>query len=711
MKSAQAVNSLDEQAFALGELITRLGRSPIDLGPADMLDPNKLRARLSEAVPRSRVMVTGESERRLVMIETETAGVWQIADMAGVPLGENEWPTWFGDEVEFRDPTNWVSDGVVPESVVARMQRPRVLLAALYHPEYFPLPRFPLGISDCARAARAQLCERVDLLDMQLGATLDDITAAAAGGAYDLVGISATFGQHDLEIAALDQIFALDTPPLVVAGGSLTVRNERALLERYPDLLIARGAGEDTVQDLVLHLRGDLSLEQVSGIGFAGASFGEGTMAISIRKTGKVPNRRRTDFLPELDLLEKTFAHQGVAQLESSRGCTNFCSFCPRGHKGTWSGDITESFDWMVDAIGRVFDLHPEIRRTIYLVDEEFIGKGLGTAERALNVASSLHQAGLTWETSCRVDQVVHQSEDIDWHRDRVHMWRKLREQGLKRCLFGIESGVTSILERFNKETTGEQNALAIRTLSALGVPTRFTYITFDHLMTYDELRATAAFQERSDLILRPLEHLSADEIVQGVRDEAFVAEHSAGVPFYRSISYMLVSMECLIGAAYTRRAQAEGLTGDTRPSMGRVDARFADWRIGTMSHHAQLWVDRNFALDYTMKSIEKVTSGAAYDAVRELRRVLKSSAFELLKEMIYAGERYGDTPDAQLTADLLSHMNRIRDKELIPALRDGLEEVVKPLSDKHARTLLDQHERWLSSEGWALINAQDNCD
>ena len=70
--------------------------------------------------------------------------------------------------------------------------------------------------------------------------------------------------------------------------------------------------------------------------------------------------------------------------------------------------------------------------------------------------------------------------------------------------LFGVESGVDSILERFNKETTGDQNALAIRTLSALGVPTRFTYITFDHLMTLEELKATYAFQGRTDLLLRP---------------------------------------------------------------------------------------------------------------------------------------------------------------------------------------------------------------
>jgi hypothetical protein len=83
--------------------------------------------------------------------------------------------------------------------------------------------------------------------------------------------------------------------------------------------------------------------------------------------------------------------------------------------------------------------------------------------------------------------------------------------------------------------------------------------------MTLDELQQTHAFQARRDLILRPLPHLSPAEIVRGVRDEAFVAEHATGEPFYRGISYMLVSMECLIGAAYTRLAAAAGLTGGVR--------------------------------------------------------------------------------------------------------------------------------------------------
>lgn len=93
--------------------------------------------------------------------------------------------------------------------------------------------------------------------------------------------------------------------------------------------------------------------------------------------------------------------------MESSRGCTNYCSFCPRGHKGHWSGTHPEALPWIVKAIRDVFDRYPEVSRTLYLVDEEFVGCGLDAVPRALAVADVLHRAGFAWETSCRIDQVV----------------------------------------------------------------------------------------------------------------------------------------------------------------------------------------------------------------------------------------------------------------------------------------------------------------
>jgi hypothetical protein len=56
----------------------------------------------------------------------------------------------------------------VGPAALHRLTRPRVLLTALYHPEVFPLPRFPLTISDLARAARSTLTGHVEMMDMGL---------------------------------------------------------------------------------------------------------------------------------------------------------------------------------------------------------------------------------------------------------------------------------------------------------------------------------------------------------------------------------------------------------------------------------------------------------------------------------------------------------------------------------------------------------------
>lgn len=89
-------------------------------------------------------------------------------------------------------------------------------------------------------------------------------------------GISATFGQHDLMIQLLDAAYGLPRLPLIVAGGSLTARNEGLLLERYPRLLVARGGGEATMGGLLAHWHGDVDLDLVPGLGFVGAARGGG---------------------------------------------------------------------------------------------------------------------------------------------------------------------------------------------------------------------------------------------------------------------------------------------------------------------------------------------------------------------------------------------------------------------------------------------------
>lgn len=674
-------------------------------------EPHRLREALSAVLPASAV-VAGTLERRLLFAEHPDHRVWLVADLSGHPHYTRWWPSWARTEIDLTDDTGWLSEARISATGLHRLTRPNILLAALYHPENFPLPRFPLGISDVARAARSTLSGQVSLLDMQLGANLDDILTTICRNNVDIVGISATFGQHNLLSVLLDTLADLAGRPLVIAGGSLTARNERLLLERYPWLLVARGAGEPTMADVVAFWHGDLRREDVRGLGYVGAASGEGTHMIRrYRKTATVANRSQTDIFPELDLLGRTFEHRGVAQLESSRGCTHFCSFCPRGHKGRWAGAEPASLRWIVEAMGEIFDRHPDVSRTIYLVDEEFIGRGPNAEDRAIAVADILHRAGFSWETSCRVDQVVRPDADLAWHHDRARLWQALCARGLRRCLFGVESGVTSVLHRFNKEATSEQNVLTIRTLSALGVPTRYTYITFDQLMSAAELRATYDFLERSDLLLRPLPELSPEEIVDGVRDERFVAENAVGEPFHSAVSYQLVSMECLVGAAYTRMVQAAGLAGQPRPSMGRLDAEFADWRIGRFSHHAQLWIDRQFAIDYTLKSLEKVLDGQLRWAVRDARKTLKEAAHGLLWDLVMLLDAHElDQPDiASLDGKLIESMDT-RLARLRTRMAIVVAELASSLSPADSSLLSKEHRRWHAGSGWELINAADPC-
>lgn len=698
-------------------LDTAIGTTPFSLAHLHEIsfhEPAGLHDFLTQHLP-ARVAVTGAADRRLLVVENIIRPGWTVADLSGHAHRTRDWPAWTHGHISLSQDDVWLANASITDITFQRLIRPKVLLVALYHPEHFPLPRFPLAISDVARAARATLMGQVELMDMQLGTTLTDIITRVEHIQPDIVGISATFGQHDLMIQLMDYLTGMSNTPLVIAGGSLTVRNEGLLLERYPDILIARGAGEPTIQDVLAHWHGSLDLSQVRGIGYRSRlQRGEGTFRIGMAyRTATVANRRQqTDIWPELDLLHSTFERGGVAQLETSRGCTSSCSFCPRGHKGKWSGTAPDGLPWILKEIGGVFDQYPNISRTLYLVDEEFIGRGDDAIPRALAISDTLRQHGFRWETSCRIDQVVWPDQDRAWHVDRGYLWRALLANGLRRCLFGVESGVTSILERFHKETTGEQNALAIRTLSALGIPTRFTYITFDHLMNIEELRRTHAFQARTDLLLKPLPHMSVEEIIDGVRDEGFVAAHSLGVPFYAGISYMLVSMECLTGAAYTRKVQAAGLAGQVHPSMGRVEADFADRRIGVLSRWSQLWVDRNFALDYTLKSLEKTFDGLPHSSLRAARVMLKQAAFDLLTGMLVLLESTDDTfSGLERLSGRCQDLAETLMENLRPQITTVVADIGALLPTDRASILAREHSRWADAgNSWVLINTSDPC-
>lgn len=594
---------------------------------------------------------------------------------------------------------------------------PSIILISLYHKENFPLPRFPLGISDLAHAIRTQGSGNIKLIDMQFNYDLELIIDEIISSKPDIIGISATFGQYDLlnkMLVSLNDY--INNDKITIVGGSLSVLNyQELLLDKSVDF-VSMGPGEQTLKDVVSYWHGLINKKDITNVALLDYN-GE------IFFSKKVNNRNSEEsIIPELDLLKTTLEHQGVMQLESSRGCSYACSFCPREHKGIWSGENTDSFEKLMPYISDLYEQYPGTDRRIFLVDEEFVGYNAEeyAQGRCISVSKLFKKFNFSYETSSRVDQIVRTKKDRNWHINRMYFWKELRTTGLTKCLFGVESGIDSILKRFNKKVTSQQNVEAIRVITALDVPIRCTYITFDQLMSFEELVATYHFLGRTDLILRPYQGDNYSELYDSLKKDDFVRQQSTNTPFYHLISYMLVSMEGLINSPYLKEAERLGLSGETNLLMGKKEIRYIDSRVEFISKMAQFWIDRNFSLDYLLKSIEKILPASETKLIKPLRVKIKDSAYKLLEIGIkYQSSEY-DNGEIKLGLNHLSfaeikaisnteeQMFKILDfvfLDLVLQLESEFQNIKYTLSEILKDKVENQISDWKRKLNWTLIN------
>jgi hypothetical protein len=146
--------------------------------------------------------------------------------------------------------------------------------------------------------------------------------------------------------------------------------------------------------------------------------------------------------------------------------------------------------------------------------------------------------------------------------------------------------------------------------------------------------------------------------------------------------------MECLLGSPYLRLVENAGLAREVSLSMGRRNADYADRTIGFLSRASQKWIDRNFALDYALKSVGKVAADDSALVLRKTRVVLRDHAYSLLANMLYVA-----TGDETLIQDLeVPTMGNI--KGLLATLRSAVKG--GELEEQHIESLLDAQIRAL---------------
>lgn len=267
---------------------------------------------------------------------------------------------------------------------------------------------------------------------------------------------------------------------VIAAGGHTPSLAWQETLLACPELdVIVRGEGETTFLDLVERVLSGRSWEDTPGIAL-------------VRNGVPVCNTQRAlledlDGLPPPahDLLPAVLAQGGHATVYSSRGCYGNCSFCSiRAFYNVAPGPKWRamSAEPVVDEIER---LHRDYGACDFrFSDDNFVGPGRAGRERAFAIGQEMIRRGIRipFVISARADNV-----------DR-ELFALLKEAGLVQVFLGVEAGVQSMLDRFNKGVTVEQNRRAVSVIRELGIEPVIGFILFDQDTTVQELLDNLTF-------------------------------------------------------------------------------------------------------------------------------------------------------------------------------------------------------------------------
>lgn len=271
----------------------------------------------------------------------------------------------------------------------------------------------------------------------------------------DVIGISCLTQTADISYLLSHEIRKISNAKIVFGNLHASYFAEDILRENVADI-VAHGEGEETLLHLMKCLQNNNDLSSIEGISF--------------RKDGEIIHNKKRNFIENLDnlpfpawhLLErekyKLFSFAEIKTpatlISASRGCPYNCSFCSlliMGHKRRVRSikNIVDEFEYMHNNFGY---------KQISFVDPIFPftkKEGLNFAEELIK--RNLHQR-IIWTTETRVDLVDEE------------LLKCLKMSGLKRIMYGFETGSDIILSDYKKQFTLQDAIDAVRITKKYGI-------------------------------------------------------------------------------------------------------------------------------------------------------------------------------------------------------------------------------------------------
>lgn len=326
-----------------------------------------------------------------------------------------------------------------------------------------------------------------------------------------VIGVTVPFQMYALEALNFISVLKERVKVHISIGGIFPTFAYREILERFQSVdSIILGEGEVTFYELVRAIFKEEDWRNIYGI-----AYKEGN---DIKVTPMRPSIRNLDSLPfpARDNLKRIYEKTKIASIISSRGCYARCSFCsvvpfyeklgPRIRLRSPENVLDE-----LEILVREYNV-----KNIVFCDGNFTV----SKERASRIAEEIikRKLKINYAIESRATEV---EEDF---------FKLLKESGLKRIFLGIESGSQTMLERFKKGITVEQNIKALEVLSKLDLYVSPGFIMFDDRTTLEEIQENIRFLKLARRIMgekiRPFDITTRMYPLAGTEFETYLKEN-----------------------------------------------------------------------------------------------------------------------------------------------------------------------------------------
>ena len=279
--------------------------------------------------------------------------------------------------------------------------------------------------------------------------TIDEAVKAVIKTKPDLVGVTTMSLASVKPVGAFLAALRNDGfKGLLIAGGHGATMLPKALIEKGADAVVY-GEGEQTFRELL----------------FSGLS--ENVRGLFLLRNGSLLRTSPRPLIPLDSLPEPArdladLPKDGIAMLETSRGCPHSCAFCEttRFHGGVWRARSPEN---VAKDVCHLVNRHGTI--VIHIVDDNFVA----SPERVLRICECLSGGPLPL-----FFLFLARSDDLLWSPDLIP---SLAKANFLHATIGVETVDPELAQSIWKEITFEQHKQAFAAMRDAGIYTVASFI------------------------------------------------------------------------------------------------------------------------------------------------------------------------------------------------------------------------------------------